>query len=178
MIEPTMYFGLGFLTASLLTLLVIPSVHNRALQLAKRRLKAVMPLSMAEVRAERDQLRAEYAMSTCRLETRVKQLKAKVTELRAELGHKTYAINRLKLGLADRPAAISPLGAQQGGSWGGSSAPRSSVPGSPQTHASARPSPMAILLRSGRGALLQSRPTVASAIPDRILLRQSRTKSF
>jgi hypothetical protein len=164
MIEPTMYFGLGFLTATLLTLIVIPSVHSRALRLAKRRLKASMPLSMAEVRAEKDHLRAEFAMSTRRLEIRLEQLQARVTNLRAELGKKTYAINRLKLGLADRAATISPLNAQQGRSRVSFVAPRASLPGSPQILASARPSAIASLLRSGRVGFLQGRPSGTSMI--------------
>jgi hypothetical protein len=163
MIEPTIYFGLGFLTASLLALVIIPPVHSRALRLATRRLKASMPLSTAEVRAERDQLRAEYAMSTRRLEIRLEQLQTRVTQLRAELGKKTYAINRLKLGLADRPATISPLSAQQGRSRIGSVAARPGAPGSLQIPANAHPSPIASPLRSGRAGPLQGSPSVASA---------------
>ena len=33
MIEPVMYFGIGFLVAALLGLLFVPLVHNRAVRL-------------------------------------------------------------------------------------------------------------------------------------------------
>ena len=40
------------------------------------RLEAATPLSMAEIQADKDQLRAEFAMSTRRLETSVEQMKS------------------------------------------------------------------------------------------------------
>ena len=77
MIEPIMFFGIGFLVASLLGLVLIPLVHNRAVRLTMRRLEAATPLSMAEIQADKDQLRAEFAMSTRRLELSVEQMKAR-----------------------------------------------------------------------------------------------------
>ena len=106
MIEPVMYFGIGFLVAALLGLLFIPLVHNRAVRLTMRRLEAATPLSVAEIRADKDQLRAEFAMSTRRLEMSVEQMKAKTTGQLAELGKKTDAINQLKKELGEKTAAI------------------------------------------------------------------------
>ena len=71
MIEPIMYFGLGFLAATLLALIIMPFVHGRAERLTTRRLEAAIPVSMAEIQADKDQLRAEFAMSTRRLEMSV-----------------------------------------------------------------------------------------------------------
>src|SRR5262245_19413498 len=79
MIEPIMYFGIGFLMASLLGLVLIPLVHNRAVRLTMRRLEAATPISLAEIQADKDQLRAEFAMSTRRLELSVEQMKVKTT---------------------------------------------------------------------------------------------------
>jgi chromosome segregation ATPase len=109
MIEPVMYFGIGFLVAALLGLLFIPLVHNRAVRLTMRRLEAATPLSIAEIRADKDQLRAEFAMSTRRLEMSVEQMKAKTTGQLAELGKKTDAINQLKKELGERSATIFAL---------------------------------------------------------------------
>ena len=97
MIEPIMYFGIGFLVAALIGLVVVPLVHGRAVRLTMRRLEAAAPLSMAEIQADKDQLRAEFAMSTRRLEMSVDQLKTKSTSQLAELGKKGDAINRLKI---------------------------------------------------------------------------------
>jgi chromosome segregation ATPase len=106
MIEAMMYAGLGFLAASVLALLTIPLIHARAVRLTIRRLEAATPLSMAEIQADKDQLRAEFAMSTRRLEISVEQLKAKTTSQLAELGKKTDIINRLKRELGEQTTSI------------------------------------------------------------------------
>lgn len=113
MIEPAMYLGIGFLIASLLGLVFIPLVHARAVRLTMRRMEAATPLSMAEIQADKDQLRAEFAMSTRRLEMNVEQLKAKTTSQLAEIGKKTDAINRLKAELGEKSATIFALEARE-----------------------------------------------------------------
>jgi chromosome segregation ATPase len=112
MIEPIMYFGIGFLFAALAALIVVPLVHNRAVRLTMRRLEAATPLSMAEIQADKDQLRAEFAMSTRRLEVSVENLRTKSTSQLAELGKKGDAINRLKVELGEKAATIFALEAR------------------------------------------------------------------
>ncbi|MGE3149297.1 MAG: hypothetical protein AB7K04_09540 [Pseudorhodoplanes sp.] len=112
MVEPIMYFGIGFLFATLLATVIMPLVHARAVRLTIRRLEAATPLSMAEIQADKDQLRAEFAMSTRRLEMSVEQMKAKTTSQLAELGKKTDAINKLKVELGEKTAAIYALEAR------------------------------------------------------------------
>ncbi len=106
MIEPIMFVGIGFLVAGLLVIGVIPLVHARAVRLTQRRLEALTPLSMAEIQADKDQLRAEFAMSTRRLEMSVEQMKAKTSSQLAEIGKKSEAIGRLKLELGEKTAAL------------------------------------------------------------------------
>jgi len=113
MIEPVMYVAIGFLVAMLLGLTIVPLVHNRAVRLTTRRMEAATPLSMAEIQADKDQLRAEFAMSARRLEMSVDQLKHKTTSQLAELGKKTDAINRMKLELGEKNAAIFSLEARE-----------------------------------------------------------------
>lgn len=113
MIEPIMYFGLGFLAASLLALIIMPFVHGRAERLTTRRLEAAIPVSMAEIQADKDQLRAEFAMSTRRLEMSVDQLKRKTTSQLAELGKKGDAINQLKAEVGEKTATIFALEARE-----------------------------------------------------------------
>src|ERR1700730_6069655 len=112
MIEPIMYFGIGFLFAALIGLVVVPLVHGRAVRLTMRRLEAATPLSMAEIQADKDQLRAEFAMSTRRLEVSVENLRTKSTSQLAELGKKGDAINRLKIELGEKTATIFALEAR------------------------------------------------------------------
>jgi chromosome segregation ATPase len=106
MIEPIMYGAIGFLLSMLCGLMIVPLVHNRAVRLTTRRLEAATPLSMAEIQADKDQLRAEFAMSARRLEMSVEQLKHKTTSQLAELGKKTDAINRMKVELGEKNATI------------------------------------------------------------------------
>jgi chromosome segregation ATPase len=113
MIEAIMFFGIGFFVASLVLLVLTPLVHNRAVRLTMKRLEAATPLSMAEIQADKDQLRAEFAMSTRRLEMSVEQMKAKTASQLAELSKKIDAINRLKVELGEKTATIFSLEALQ-----------------------------------------------------------------
>src|SRR5262245_37762351 len=113
MIEPIMYLAIGFLVSMLCGLMIVPLVHNRAVRLTTRRLEAATPLSMAEIQADKDQLRAEFAMSPRRLEMSVEQLKNKTTSQLAELGKKSDAINRMKIELGEKNATIFALEARE-----------------------------------------------------------------
>ncbi len=113
MIEPIMYLAIGFLLSMLVGLMIVPLVHNRAVRLTTKRMEAATPLSMAEIQADKDQLRAEFAMSARRLEMSVEQLKNKTTSQLAELGKKTDAINRLKVELGEKNATIFQLEARE-----------------------------------------------------------------
>src|SRR3984893_13301683 len=113
MVEPIMYGAIGFLIAGLLVIGFIPLVHARAERLTTRRLEALTPLSIAEIQAGKDQLRAKFAMSTRRLEMSVEQLKARTTTQLAEIGLKSNAINRLKRELEEKTVTISALEARE-----------------------------------------------------------------
>ncbi len=113
MIEPIMYIGIGFLVAGLLVIGVIPLVHARAVRLTMRRLEALTPMSMAEIQADKDQLRAEFAMATSRLEMNVEQMKARTAGQLAEIGRKSEAISRLKFELGEKTAALLALEAKE-----------------------------------------------------------------
>ena len=89
MIEAIIYCGAGFLIAALIGVAVAPLIHNRAVRLTLRRLENSIPQSMAEIQADKDLLRAEFALSTHQLEQNTIQL--------AELGRKSDVINRLKI---------------------------------------------------------------------------------
>jgi chromosome segregation ATPase len=113
MIEPIMYIGIGFLVAGLLVIGVIPLVHARAVRLTLRRLEALTPISRAEIQADKDQLRAEFAMLVTRLELNIERLKAKTANQAAELGRKSEAIGRLKFELSEKTAALLALEAKE-----------------------------------------------------------------
>jgi chromosome segregation ATPase len=112
MIESIMYFAIGFLVASLLALGLISSVHHRAIRLTQRRLADSIPVSLTEIQADRDKLRARFAMQTRRLEVTVEQLEAKVTNQLSDIARKSEAIGKLKAQLAEKNAAADHLRAR------------------------------------------------------------------
>ena len=112
MIESIMFFAGGFLVAGLLALALISSVHHRAVRLTQRRLEDSIPVSLTEIQAERDKLRARFAMSARRLEMTVEQLEAKVTNQRGEIARKSEAIAKLKAQLSEKNAVADELGAK------------------------------------------------------------------
>ncbi len=68
MIQSILFFALGFLCAGFLALMVAPAVWRRAVRLTRRRIEASVPLSLGEIQADKDRIRAEFAMSIRRLE--------------------------------------------------------------------------------------------------------------
>ncbi len=84
LIENLMYFALGLLVASLAALVVLPAVWKRAVRLTRRRIEAATPITLAEFRADKDQLRAEFAVTTRRLEMHVETLRKRLAEQLAE----------------------------------------------------------------------------------------------
>ncbi|HTN64050.1 MAG TPA: hypothetical protein VL147_21265, partial [Devosia sp.] len=87
-IENIMYFALGLLVAGVVALIIMPAVWKRAVRLTKRRIEAATPITMAEFRADKDQLRAEFALSTRRLEMNVDTLRKRLTEQLSDVDRK------------------------------------------------------------------------------------------
>ena len=96
LIENIMYFALGLLVAGLLALIVMPAVWQRAVRLTKRRIEAATPITMAEFRADKDQLRAEFALSTRRLEMNVETLRKRLAEQLGDVNQKRSDLGALK----------------------------------------------------------------------------------
>ncbi len=66
MIQFALLFGLGFLTAVLLAMILAPAIHRRIVRYTENRIQATMPISPQEVRAQRDMARAVYAAENAR----------------------------------------------------------------------------------------------------------------
>jgi hypothetical protein len=96
MFETVMLMGIGFLAGCLLMVAFVPAIHGRAVRLTARDYLAKMPMSVAELEAQKDLLRAEFAMSIRRLESIVEETKAKSTLQLSEIGRKAAEIHRLK----------------------------------------------------------------------------------
>lgn len=68
MIQMALLVALGFLAASLLAILFAGPFWRRAERLTEKRIAATMPISPGDIRADKDRLRAEYAVRLRRLE--------------------------------------------------------------------------------------------------------------
>jgi hypothetical protein len=77
MIQAIMLIALGFLAASLLGVLLAPSLSSRAYRLARKRLEQSLPLTLSEIEAAQDQLKASYAVRLRRLEAALASAKQK-----------------------------------------------------------------------------------------------------
>ena len=105
------YFGIGFLIAVLLGLLIVPLVHKRAVRLAMRHHRGASLFSVPES-GTKEQLRAEFTLLTRGIEINAEQLKTKMTEQLADLGRTTDAVNHLKKALNQEMATVGALEAR------------------------------------------------------------------
>ena len=95
-VENIMYFLLGVLLAGLAALVVMPAVWKRAVRLTKKRIEAATPMTMAEFRADKDQLRAEFALSTRRLEMNVEALRRRLADQLRDINRKKSELGGIK----------------------------------------------------------------------------------
>src|SRR3954468_14683775 len=97
-----MIFALGFVAASLIALLIVPAVNARAERLARRRAEALFPLSITELTAEKDHLRAEFAVLQRRIEHRAEEALSGKQRDMEELGRRALRIEALEADLRAR----------------------------------------------------------------------------
>jgi len=110
MIESLMLCGIGLLAGCLLMLLLLPAVHGRAVRLTRRDLIDATPLTAKEMQAEKDQLRAQFAVSLRRLELNLEQMRLKATDRAADRQNAELA--RLQVELDKKNALILALRAR------------------------------------------------------------------
>jgi DNA repair exonuclease SbcCD ATPase subunit len=116
MIETAMLVALGFTIASLLALLIAPAVWRRAVRLTRREIEATMPISLADIKADKDLLRAESAVEMRRLELALEKAKQRAARHlmernrhMVEMGKLESEIATLKNTVAERSKASSAL---------------------------------------------------------------------
>lgn len=90
-----MLVALGFVGALLVGLLVVRGLWTYAVSLGKRRVERRAPSAIAELRADRDRLKAEYAMQGRRLQLRLDDLKTRMAEQMAEASRNRNRIEHL-----------------------------------------------------------------------------------
>ena len=96
-----MLITLGACGASLVWLAIWPALTRRTERLARRRIEAGLPMSVAEFAAERDQLRAALAVKEARIEKRAEALGVEQARLLAETGARQARVASLEEALAE-----------------------------------------------------------------------------
>lgn len=110
-----MYFAIGFLAAGLLALMIMPSVWHRAVRLTKTRIEAATPMTLNEFRADKDQLRAEFALSTRRLEKNVDTLRTRLADQLTDINQKKTDLAQLKVERDQHLTIVQELESREGG---------------------------------------------------------------
>ena len=95
-IQSVMFAVLGFLAASLLWLLAAPGFWARAVRLTSERLREAMPLTEAEIQADKDRMRAEYALKIHHQQTELNEVKLSAARQLIELNRRDARINGLE----------------------------------------------------------------------------------
>ncbi len=114
MVQTALIFALGFLTAAFLAAAAAPSIWQRAVTLTRKRIEASVPLTLNELQADKDQQRAEFALTTRKLEMNIKTSRDKLTAAQVEaarLETERQALveerERLKEKIAEQDGALS-----------------------------------------------------------------------
>ena len=105
MIQIALYVSAGFLAATLIALLMLPFLTGRAANTAVRKLRAKLPFSTAEMAAEKDQLKAEFAIALRKVEIDLAKQSEKVASQNIDLRKLTEKLNGAsKVGKASKLA--------------------------------------------------------------------------
>ena len=105
-IQSAMLVALGFLAASLAALLIAPAFWARAVRLTTSRIKDSLPLTDIEIRADKDRIRAEYAIKVHKLETNLEQAKLTRARQLVELNRRDASISTLETNLGSLKAEL------------------------------------------------------------------------
>lgn len=123
MIQSALFFILGILVAVFVAVLLGPSVWRRAFFLARRQVQAELPMTLAEIRADRDALRAEHAVSAARLEQSLRLERAEAAARKIQIDRQSEALKKipqleqqiaeLEARLAGREQALQAMSAEK-----------------------------------------------------------------
>jgi DNA repair exonuclease SbcCD ATPase subunit len=112
--QSSLVFVLGFLSAGFIALIVAPMVWRRAVALTRKRIEASVPLTLTEIQADKDRMRAEFAMATRRLEINFKNFREKAAAQIVEINRNREELKQLMAERTERHEALTRLEVQAG----------------------------------------------------------------
>jgi septal ring factor EnvC (AmiA/AmiB activator) len=107
MLQTVMLISLGFLTAAFIALAAAPVFWRRTVERTTRHIRARSPLTMSEIQADRDQMRAEFAVETRKLEIALQQNKDLAAEQRVAVSAHAERIAKLDAQLKEKDRLLA-----------------------------------------------------------------------
>ena len=95
-LQHVMLVALGFLLACLIVIALAPAYWARAVRLTTQRIRQSLPLTEQEIRADKDIIRAEFAIRIHKLEMQVEQARLAAARQQVELNRRDAAISALE----------------------------------------------------------------------------------
>ncbi len=105
-IEAVMMVALGFFAAMLLALAIAPAYRKRTERLTAQAIRNAMPLTEDEIRADKDRLRAGYAIRIHDLEGKVERTTLETARQRVEINRRDATISGLEEKLGELTTAL------------------------------------------------------------------------
>lgn len=110
MVQPILFFALGFLCAGFIAMVVAPAFWRRAVNLTRKRIEASSPLTLEEIQADKDRIRAEAAMSIRRLEMSGEAARDRLATQLVEINRRREEIKAL---IAERDGQVTAVAEQK-----------------------------------------------------------------
>lgn len=107
MIQSLLFFVLGVLACGFVVALFAPAALRRSARLTRRRIEATIPLKKEEIEAERDGVRAQYAIETRKLEMELKTLRDKAAGQAIDIIRYQEAVRLIEEKCAQGEAALA-----------------------------------------------------------------------
>ncbi len=105
MIEYALLIMLGFCVGGLIAFLLAPTLWHRAVRLTTKRLEATMPMSLSDIEADKDLLRADYAI-------RIRRLEAALNTAREKSANQLVDISKLQMRIGELNDEIAEIETQ------------------------------------------------------------------
>lgn len=105
-LQSLMLVALGILLASLLVVTILPSYRRRVQRLTSDQIRSSIPLTEAEIRADKDKLRAQYAIRVHKLEAESEQQKLSAARQRIEMNRRDARVTEMQDELDKLKAAL------------------------------------------------------------------------
>ncbi|EJF83060.1 hypothetical protein MCY_01581 [Bartonella rattimassiliensis 15908] len=102
-IQSFLFFILGVATTSWLLVLLSPLIWRKAVHFAYKDVCAKIPLSLAEIEANHDFLRAQHAVELANNQQKYESLQKKYAQQKIQLSQVTEQLYRLYLPTQDTP---------------------------------------------------------------------------